>query len=79
MPQSLPDGGLSGYSERGFWIMVTESRAEHGLENFGDSLYPYERYGRHDWTRTSDLYRVKVRLFNTLNDFRERQGSAKPL
>jgi len=19
-----------------------------------------ERYGRHDWTRTSDLYRVKV-------------------
>ena len=24
--------------------------------------YVYERNGRHDWTRTSDLYRVKVAL-----------------
>ena len=24
--------------------------------------YLYEKYGRHDWTRTSDLYRVKVAL-----------------
>ena len=43
-----------------FSTKYAESRADHGLENFGDSLYPYERYGRHDWTRTSDLYRVKV-------------------
>ena len=35
--------------------------------------------GRHDWTRTSDLYRVKVRLFNTLNDFRKRREPAKPV
>jgi hypothetical protein len=39
-----------------------ESRADHGLENFGDSLYPYERNGRHVGTRTPDLYRVKVAL-----------------
>ena len=44
--------------------MVAESRADHGLENFGDSLYPYERYGRHDWTRTSDLYRVNFEVNN---------------
>jgi hypothetical protein len=39
-----------------------ESRADHGLENFGASLYPYEEYGRHEETRTPDLYRVKVAL-----------------
>jgi hypothetical protein len=39
-----------------------ESRADHGLENFGDSLYPYGKYGRHVGTRTPDLYRVKVAL-----------------
>jgi hypothetical protein len=38
----------------------------HGLENFEDSLHLHERYGRHDWTRTSDLYRVKVRLNHQL-------------
>jgi hypothetical protein len=50
--------------ELGPWFsdQVAESRANHGLENFEDSLHPYERYGRHDWTRTSDLYRVKVAL-----------------
>jgi hypothetical protein len=32
----------------------------HGLENFGSSLYPYGKYGRHVGTRTPDLYRVKV-------------------
>jgi hypothetical protein len=40
----------------------TESRADHGLENFGDSLHPHERNGRHEETRTPDLYRVKVAL-----------------
>jgi hypothetical protein len=54
--------GLLLDSDLRFWGQVAESRANHGLENFGDSLYPYERYGRHDWTRTSDLYRVKVAL-----------------
>jgi hypothetical protein len=43
-------------------LWSTESRDDHGLENFGDSLYPYERYGRHVGTRTPDLYRVKVAL-----------------
>jgi hypothetical protein len=57
---------------------VSRSR-NHGLENFGDSLYPHERYGRHDWTRTSDLYRVKVRLTHTLNNFGERWGAANAL
>jgi hypothetical protein len=51
---------------------TAESRANHGLENSGDSLYPYERYGRHVGTRTPDLYRVKVRLINTYNNFPER-------
>ena len=37
----------------------TESRADHGLEIFWDSLYPYGKYGRHEETRTPDLYRVK--------------------
>lgn len=32
------------------------SRASTGM---GSDL---KRYGRHDWTRTSDLYRVKVAL-----------------
>ncbi len=50
--------------------MYAESRADHGLENFGDSLYPYERYGRHVGTRTPDLYRVKVSLTTTYNNFR---------
>ena len=57
-------------SPRGFRIRIyavfrlgfSESRADHGLENFEDSLYPYERYGRHVGTRTPDLYRVKVAL-----------------
>jgi hypothetical protein len=31
----------------------------HGLENIGDSPYPYEKYGRPVGTRTPDLYRVK--------------------
>src|SRR5579864_74148 len=33
----------------------------HGLENFRDSLYPYERNGRHVGTQTPDLYRVNLR------------------
>ena len=73
------DSTFADYSELGFRMRSTESRANHGLENFGDSLYPYERYGRHEETRTPDLYRVKVRLCNTLNDFHERVQSAKPL
>jgi len=28
---------------------------------------PLKRNGRHDWTRTSDLYRVKANLFNPFN------------
>jgi hypothetical protein len=70
---------LLGYVPNGTILTkFTESRADHGLENFGDSLYPYERYGRHDWTRTSDLYRVKVGLNHTYNNFRVRPETAKP-
>ena len=36
------------------------SRAEHGLETPGDSLYPCGKNGRPEWTRTIDLFRVKV-------------------
>jgi hypothetical protein len=53
-------------------LWSTESRADHGLENFGDSLYPYGKNGRHVGTRTPDLYRVKVSLTTTYNNFRER-------
>jgi hypothetical protein len=49
----------------------TESRADHGLENFGGSLYPYERDGRHVGTRTSDLYRVKSRTCQRWGDTKE--------
>jgi hypothetical protein len=44
------------------WLRIrsTESRADHGLENFGDSLYPYGKNGRHVGTRTPDLYRVNL-------------------
>jgi hypothetical protein len=49
-----------------------ESRADHGLENFGDSLYPYGKYGRHVGTRTPDLYRVKAHLFNPFNNLNHR-------
>jgi hypothetical protein len=45
-----------------FSTKYAESRADHGLENFGDSLYPYERYGRHVGTRTPDLYRVNFEV-----------------
>jgi hypothetical protein len=72
------DGVFAYDSELGFRVKFTESRADHGLENFGDSLYPHERYGRHDWTRTSDLYRVKVGLNHTYNNFRVRPETAKP-
>ena len=56
-----------------------ESRADHGLENFGDSLYPYGKNGRHVGTRTPDLYRVKVRLTHTYNNFHVHGDTAKPL
>jgi hypothetical protein len=35
---------------------------------WGPYRYLYERNGRHDWTRTSDLYRVKANLFNPFNN-----------
>jgi hypothetical protein len=48
----------------------------------GNCRRPLSRFnkinGRHDWTRTSDLYRVKVRLSTPLNNFRERRRSANP-
>jgi hypothetical protein len=56
-----------------------ESRADHVLENFGDSPYPYGKYGRHEETRTPDLYRVKVRLTHTYNNFYVLGTAAKPL
>ena len=62
-----------------FSTEYAESRADHGLENFGGSLYPYGKYGRHEETRTPDLYRVKVHLTNIYNNFRERGDTAKPL
>ena len=49
-------------------LWFSESRADHGLENFRDSLYPYERYGRHVGTRTPDLYRVNFEV-NDLKPF----------
>jgi hypothetical protein len=33
---------------------------DHGLENFGDCLYPYGNNGRPEWTRTFDLFRVNL-------------------
>lgn len=38
-----------------------------------------EGYGRHDWTRTSDLYRVKGHLSSPLNNLSRRWGPPKPL
>jgi hypothetical protein len=73
------DGTFAAEFGSRFSDQVAESRANHGLENFGDSLYPYGKYGRHDWTRTSDLYRVKVHLTSTYNNFRKRSGTLKPL
>ena len=43
-----------------------------GLENFGDALYPYGKYGRHEEARTPDLYRVKAHLFNPFNNLNRR-------
>ena len=40
-----------------------ESRAEDGLENIEDSLYPYRKDGRPEWIRTIDLFRVKEALW----------------
>jgi len=47
-----------------FFIKYAESRADHGLEIFGDPLYPYGKNGRHEGTRTPDLYRVKMAFFD---------------
>ena len=58
-------------------LWSNESRADHGLENFGDSLYPYERYGRHVGTRTPDLYRVKGHITATLNNLHDDRGRRK--
>ncbi len=63
--------GISHPDLRRIRLWSSESRADHGLENFGTSVYHYENDGRHVGTRTPDLYRVKVRLTNTLNNFRE--------
>jgi hypothetical protein len=53
--------GISHPDLRCLRLWSTESRADHGLENFGDSLYPYERNGRHVGTRTPDLYQEFIR------------------
>ena len=58
------DGVFAFDSELGFRVKFTESRADHGLENFCDSLYPYERYGRHVGTRTPELYRTVHRCYS---------------
>jgi hypothetical protein len=50
----VPNGTIS--------TKYAESRADHGLENFGGSLYSYGTNGRHVGTRTPDLYRVKETL-----------------
>ena len=66
-------------SQRRLFTKYAESRADHGLENFADSLYPYGKNGRHEGTRTPDLYRVKVRLTHTYNNFYVLGTTAKPL
>jgi len=40
---------------------------------------PLERNGGHEETRTPDLYRVKVRLTHTSNNFNLPAEPAKPL
>jgi len=47
-----------------------EARANHGMENFGDSLYRYEEHGRHVETRTPDLYRVKSLVIGNSTTYR---------
>jgi hypothetical protein len=37
------------------------------------------KYGRPEWTRTIDLFRVKVRLTHTPNNFHVPGETAKPL
>jgi hypothetical protein len=54
----LPEGCLEVFKE---W-KPEGSQADHGLENSGDALYPYENNGRPEWTRTIDLFRVKEAL-----------------
>src|SRR5271169_938582 len=49
---------------REIFIKYAESRADHGLEIFGDSPYPYGKNGRHEETRTPDLYRVNFEVNN---------------
>jgi hypothetical protein len=41
-----------------------ESRADRGLENFWDFLYSHGKNGRHEETRTPDLYRVNFEVIN---------------
>ena len=42
-------------------------------------LFGGDSYGRPEWTRTIDLFRVKVRLTHTPNNFQVPRIIAKPL
>ena len=48
------------------------------MKRFGWRVSEQE-YGRHEETRTPDLYRVKVRLTHTSNNFEVLGPAAKPL
>jgi hypothetical protein len=53
-------GFVSGHAFRR-WLSGFDFR--HGRrENFGDSLYPYGKNGRHEETRTPDHYRVNYEV-----------------
>jgi hypothetical protein len=45
----------------------------------GNGSNPLKRNGRHDWTRTSDLYRVNLHLLNTINNLTGLLGLPKYL
>jgi hypothetical protein len=49
-----------------------------GTQVFGRVFYLIGKYGRHEETRTPDLYRVKAHLFNTFNILHHRWGPPKP-
>jgi hypothetical protein len=55
------------------------SKNENGARKAQLENEPQTENGRPEWTRTIDLFRVKVQLINTSNHFHVRGGTAKPL
>jgi len=76
-------GEGSGHAKCGTCLtqeMLRDANSRITLELYAQSnmTAKLEENGRPEWTRTIDLFRVKVRLTHTPNSLDPRGGTAKP-